>query len=161
LFKPAIGIGLTVACGLVLWATPRGESWVNASYDYLFRFGARVRTKDVVLIQMDNKSFDVHGQTRGKPWDRGLHARLLNRLASDGCRLLVMDVWFREAGDPITDAALAEALRRQRSVVLMADLADSELLHINSPALNVASVAPSLPVEPFLSAAKTNWGRAS
>ena len=36
---PALGAVLTALCGIVLWSTPMGEPWVNASYDYLFRFG--------------------------------------------------------------------------------------------------------------------------
>jgi hypothetical protein len=44
LFKPAIGAVLAVLCGLFLWATPRGDAWVNASYDYLFRFATRLQT---------------------------------------------------------------------------------------------------------------------
>jgi CHASE2 domain-containing sensor protein len=158
LFKPGIGAAVTVLCGLLLWATPRGDAWVNASYDYLFRFCTRVRTRDVVLIQMDNKSFDACDQSRKKAWDRGLHADLLNRLADDGCRLVVLDTWLREPGDTEKDAALAKALRRQRSVVLMADFADSSVRHLNSPAPGVDSLGPSRPVEPFLSAANGNWG---
>ena len=78
----------------MLWATPLGEPWLNASYDYLFRFGAHAVTNRVTLILMDNEAFDQFHQTRGQPWDRGLHARLLNRLADDGCALVVFDSFF-------------------------------------------------------------------
>ncbi len=45
---------------------------------------------------MDNEAFDQFHQVRGQPWDRSLHVRLLNRLADDGCALVVMDSLFHE-----------------------------------------------------------------
>ena len=130
---------------------PLGEPWVNASYDYLFRFGARAVTNQVTLILMDNEAFNQFHQTRGQPWDRELHARLLNRLADDGCALVVFDSFFRQTNNPAKDEALAEAMRRQQHIVLMAE--QSQITH---PTL--AGAQPILPTEPFLSAAGTNWG---
>ena len=97
-FKPALGAALAVLCGLALWTVPLGEGWVDASYDYLFRFGARTVTNKVVLIFMDNAAYDHFHQTRELPWDRALHATLLNKLAADGCRLVVFDAFFRKPG---------------------------------------------------------------
>lgn len=139
-----------VLCGLALWKMSLGESWTNASYDYLFRFGSHAVTNRVVLIQLDNEAYDYFHQTRGQPWDRALHAQLLNRLADDGCAVAVFDSFFRAPRDPVSDAALADALQRQHAVVLMAE--QSRLTH---PSLT--GVHPILPGELFLNAA-TNWG---
>ena len=110
---------MVVLCGLMLWKMPLGEPWVNASYDNLFRFGARAVTNRVTLILMDNAAFDEFHQVRGQLWDRGLHAQLLNRLADDGCALVVFDSFFRlRLRDPIPDEALAAAMRRQQHIVL-------------------------------------------
>lgn len=147
----ALGAALTVLCGLILWGTPLGDFWTNTSYDYGFRFGARPVTNAVTLILMDNAAFDQFHQTRGQPWDRALHARLLNRLADDGCALVVMDSFFRATNNPETDTALAAAMRRQRQIVLMAE--QSQVTH---PGL--AGAQPAFPAEFFLNAAKTNWG---
>jgi len=152
--ESALGAALAVFCGLVLWETPLGEPWVNASYDYLFRFGARAVTNNVVLILMDNDAFDHYQQLRGAglAWDRQLHADLLNKLADGGAAMVVFDTWFRIARDPKKDGALADAMRRQRAVVLMAWQA--EVAH---PTLR--GVRPTLPTEPFLDATGTNhWG---
>ena len=149
--KPALGAALAVFCGLILWITPLGEPWVNASYDYLFLFSARAVTNDVVLITMDNEAFDQFHQTRGQPWDRALHAQLLNRLADDGCALVVFDSFFRAPGDPVKDEALAEAMRRQRHIVLMAEQAQ-----VTHP--DLVGAQPTWPAELFLDAAGTNWG---
>lgn len=151
LFAPALGAILTVACGLILWGTPLGDGWVNASYDWLFRFGAPSVTNRVVLIQMDNDAYDEFQQSRTQPWDRALHARLLDRLAADGCPLVVFDSFFRAPRDPAKDAALIDAMHRQRAVVLMAEQA-----RVTHP--DMAGARPVLPAEPFLNAAGGHWG---
>ncbi len=150
-FKSVPGAALAVLCGLMLWKMPLGEPWVNASYDYLFRFEARAVTNRVTLILMDNEAFDQFHQVRGQPWDRGLHARLLDRLADDGCALVVFDSFFQQPGDPTQDEALAEAMRRQHHIVLMAEQAQ-----VTIPRL--AGTQPTPPSEPFLGATGTNWG---
>ena len=146
-----VGAALATLCGLMLWSMPLGDAWTNASYDYLFRFGTRAVTNDVAVVMMDNEAYAHFHQTRGQPWDRALHARLLNRLADDGCALVVMDCFFREAGDGAQDEALANAMRRQRHIVLMAE--QSQITH---PAL--LGMRALLPTEPFYSAAGRNWG---
>jgi CHASE2 domain-containing sensor protein len=150
-FEPALGAALAVLCGLMLWKMPLGEPWVNASYDYLFPFGARAVTNRVTLILMDNEAYAQFHQIRGEPWDRGLHAQLLNRLADDGCALVVFDAFFEQPRDPARDEALAGAMRRQQRIVLMAEQAQ-----VTHPTLSGAQ--PLLPGELFLKAAGTNWG---
>lgn len=137
-------------CGLVLGESFLGQSWQDASYDYLFRFGTRPVTNNVVLISMDNASFDQFHQARGQPWDRGLHARLLNKLADDHCLMVAMDSFFRTPRDPEKDDALAAAMKRL-NVVLMAEQARVE-------SSGFTSAQPILPCQPFLAAARTNWG---
>lgn len=151
LLKSALGAALAALAGLLLWWTPLGDPWANASYDYLFRFGTRAVTNQVTLILMDNAAFDQFHQTRGQPWDRALHAALLNRLADDGCALAVMDSFFREPRDAKSDEALAAAMRRQRHLVLMAE--QSQITHPG-----MAGAEPIKPFGKFLEAAGTNWG---
>jgi len=151
LLLSAIGAALAVLCGWLLWATPLGDPWSDASYDYLFRFGSHAVTNQVTLILMDNGAFAQFHQTRDQPWDRGLHAQLLNRLADDGCPLVVFDSFFQLPRDPDKDAALAAALHRQQRVVLMAEqteVSDSRM----------QGVEPNLPADLFLAATGTNWG---
>src|SRR5450432_3861198 len=99
---------------------------------------------------MDNEAFDQFHQMRGQLWDRALHTRLLNKLADDGADLVVFDSFFREAHDQEIDDALANAMRRQHHIVLMAEQAQ-----ITHPSL--AGAQPTLPAELFLNAAGTNW----
>ncbi|MBC8095500.1 MAG: CHASE2 domain-containing protein [Akkermansiaceae bacterium] len=149
-FRAALGAALVILCGLLLWKMPYGQSWVNTSYDYLFRFISSPSTNRVILIQLDNEAYAHFDQRRGQPWDRALHAQLLNRLGDDGCALVVFDSFFRAPRDPVSDEALAAAMRRQRGVVLMAEQA-----LVTHPALDGARPIP--PADIFLQAA-TNWG---
>jgi len=151
LLVSALGTALAVLCGLILWGTSLGEPWVNASYDYSFRFGVHAVTNNVALILMDNDAFDHFQQTRGEPWNRALHVQLLNKLADDGCNLVVFDSFFKELRDPAVDDALAAALHRQHKFVLMAKQSS-----VNHPGL--AGVEPVLPNQKFLAAGGTNWG---
>jgi CHASE2 domain-containing sensor protein len=147
----AKGAALAVLCGLLFWIMPPGRAWTNASYDYLFLFASRPATNSVTFIMMDNEAFDFLRQNRTQPWNRALHARLLNKLADDGCSLVVMDSFFRELRTRTEDEALAAAMKRLPHLVLMARQAE-----ITLPTL--AGMHPLLPTEPFYSAAGTNWG---
>src|SRR6185436_8651819 len=139
MFRPAVGAALTVLCGIALWQMPLGERWVNASYDYLFRFVEREVTIPVVVILMDNEAYDRFDQVRNEPWDRAFHAELLNRLADDECPLVVFDSFFEQPREPAKDAALAKALRRLPRVVLMAELAGATLQHADGKLSNLDS----------------------
>ncbi|HTV63868.1 MAG TPA: serine/threonine-protein kinase, partial [Verrucomicrobiae bacterium] len=94
---------------------------------------------------------DHFHQQRGQPWDRGLHAQLLNKLADDGAALVAIDSLFDRRRDPASDQALADAMRRQRHLVLMAGQAQ-----VTSP--EMAGAEPVKPAELFLKAAGNHWG---
>jgi CHASE2 domain-containing sensor protein len=151
LLEPALGAVLVVSVGFVLWWSPLGDPWVRTSYDSLFRFGSRPVTNNVALILMDNDAYDHFQQTRDQPWDRALHAQLLDRLADDGADLVVFDSFFKKPRDAAADDALAAAMRRQQRMVLMAEPAS-----INHPGL--AGTEPILPDPQFLAAAGNHWG---
>ena len=150
-FRPAMGSLLAVVAGLVLWAMPVGDGWINASYDYLFHFSTASVTNRVVIILIDNESYAALVQNREEAWDRSLHTRLFNKLADDGCALVVPDVLFRRPGVAAVDQAMAGALHRLTNVVLAA--AQARVAH---PGFD--SAGPTLPLDLFLNAARTNWG---
>lgn len=145
--RSAIGAALAVLVGLVLWKSHWGNPLVNYSYDGLWVFGTRSVTNPVTFIMMDTESFTALHQNRGTVWDRGLHARLLNKLAVDNCSIVVMDVFFGQLADPKTDEAAARAMKRHHEIALRAGA------EINGDELKL-----NLPSQPFLSAVGTNWG---
>ena len=149
---PLIRAASTILLGLGLWITTLSDSSPSASYDYLSRLDSHpVTTNQVVVILMDNAAHAALGQVRGQLWDRALHTRLLNKLADDGCLMVVFDVFFRKAGDAVTDKGLATAIRRVTNVVLAAEQSS-----VAQPGID--AVGPTLPFDDFLFAAKTNWG---
>ena len=81
-FKLTLAALIATVCGLALWHTSAGQSLIDASYDYLFRFGARAVSNNVVLIVMDNEAHKELSQTRGQ-WKRSQHTNLVERLAAD------------------------------------------------------------------------------
>lgn len=151
LFRPAIGAVIAVICGLALRTMPAGELWENASYDCLFRFGSPVVTNKVVVVSMDNDSYEHLKQSRDLPWDRSLHAKLLNKLADDGCPLVAFDVFFRSSKNVRADEQLESAMRRLPRLLLTAEQTDLE-----QTGADVAR--PILPWSVLLEAAGTNWG---
>jgi len=140
---------LTALCGLVLWGTPLRERWVNASYDNLFRFGARPVTNNIALVFIDNDACHWLKQTRTN-WNRGLHTALLNKLTEAGCPVVVFDIFFGDKRDAETDGALAEAMRTNGHVVLMAEAVDTK-----AP---VAEAARAVTPDPLFLDAATNVG---
>jgi CHASE2 domain-containing sensor protein len=76
---------------------------------------------------------------------------LLQKLSEGGAALVVMDIFFSHPFDAPGDAALVDALRRQKNVLLAAKQAE-----VVNPRLD--GVQPILPEKMFLDAAQTNWG---
>lgn len=123
-----------------------GQSWEEASFDYIFRFSAREVTNEVVLIQADKATFNNKSQNRAQL------ALILERLAKDGCPLVVLDVLFEDASTVEADLRLAEAMRQLKVVVLAREM------QIDSESTSLGDVVKLSPIfEPFLTAAQ-NWG---
>lgn len=146
-----MGAAIAVICGLALRTMPIGEKWENTSYDCTFRFGAPVVTNKVVVILMDNDSYTELKQSREGLWNRSLHAKLLNKLADDGCPLVVFDVFFRDPQDDHGDQQLAAAMHRLSHLVLCAIQTDLDQKGADA-------AMPILPWSALLNAAETNWG---
>jgi CHASE2 domain-containing sensor protein len=146
--RSALAALVVAGCGVLLsdHVTTRGEWLMRKSYDNLFRFDRAAKSNNLVLVLMDNAAYgDAElKQNRGGHWDRALHTKLLYKLADDGCAMVVMDTFFREARDERIDAELVTAMRRHGKLVLMAWQAG-----IAHPSAVTAS--PIYPAEPFRS----------
>ena len=78
-----MGAVLAVICGLALRFWSWGEPWIHASYDNLFRFGARAVTNQVVVVLMDNLGWGELGVYGGGIL-RGAPTPRVDKLASEG-----------------------------------------------------------------------------
>ncbi|HXI51714.1 MAG TPA: CHASE2 domain-containing protein, partial [Candidatus Saccharimonadales bacterium] len=92
------------------WAFQRphyrmGDGLRHASYDLLSVAQGERRADDVVLVYLDEQSHRELQQPLNAPWDRSLHARLVDRLTQAGARAIVFDIVF---SDPNPDRAAAD-----------------------------------------------------
>jgi adenylate cyclase len=108
---------LTVLAG----QTPLGPRLEYAALDRLTTWRPpRPLPPEILIVGIDEASFQE--LRRPWPWPRSLHARLIERLAASGARLIVFDVVFADPTAPGEDEALAAAIRRAGNVILAQDL---------------------------------------
>lgn len=137
--------------GLLLWLLGGGEGGFLGrwSYDLLTVSQPQRHAHDAVIIYMDERSLRDLGQ-RPEDWDRALHAQLLEHLTREQARLVVFDLWFGSPGHTVTNALLAQAMKANGNVVLVAPI------KVESGAGFLRS-SVQLPVTGFLEAAR-GWG---
>ena len=129
--KPNILAGLIVglivaALGVLLVEFSFGNGLKFASYDLLFALRPILRPTEVLIIYMDEDSHTALNQSLTEPWDRNLHAKLLDRLTAAGSKAVVFDIHFAGEGpNPAATTNLARAIRENGTVFLGADPARS------------------------------------
>src|SRR5215469_215614 len=90
----AAGLLLAAGCGLFLYDFSQGRNLRNSSYDLLQVAQGDRRTDEAVLVYMDEISHQRLNQSLNVPWDRALHAKLIQRLTAAGARAVVFDIVF-------------------------------------------------------------------
>src|ERR1700760_3790217 len=97
------GLGLV----LVLLAVFEGltASADHVAFDAFLRFHAQPVSQDIVIVAIDDKSVARLGRW---PWQRQVHAQLLDRIAAAKPAAVIYDVLFTEPAEG--DAALARAM---------------------------------------------------
>lgn len=103
---------LLAAFGGVLFQYPWFQGLEYQGLDFWFFLrGPEKPSEDVILVALDEESYDALSIPMNKPWPRALHAQLLERMARAGAKKVVFDVIFGgPSDDPKVDAALADAL---------------------------------------------------
>lgn len=117
------GAALAVLVGLGLLQLTAGSLLVNLSYDLLTIFQPVVVPTNAVLVFMDEASHEKLGQPLNAPWDRALHAQLVDKLSASGAKAIVFDVVFSDpaVNGPDADRKLAEAFAASKRVIIAAD----------------------------------------
>src|SRR5438105_4821647 len=125
--QQSLGALLAALFGLVVFYSRMGQGLDHWSYDWLFLFGAKEAPQEVVIVRMGDAALQALKQPHGQQFDRGLHARLLERLKEGRAKLVLFDVFFTEPGDAITNQHLADAMQAQGKVVLAGELLEDEV----------------------------------
>lgn len=147
---------LTAALGFALHYFPFGRWFIHASYDVLLVARGEQAVSEAVIVYLDERSHLELHQPLNAPWDRNLHAQLVERLSAAEARCIAFDVVF---SDPAingvsADENLARAIHESGRVILAADriplgggnvriLPPIDLLRTNAADLGSAEVRPS------------------
>ncbi|MGC8121243.1 CHASE2 domain-containing protein [Marinobacter sp. VGCF2001] len=111
-------LGLLLAVSLLLLQTTGLPSRINDwIYDRAITTWPAPVDETVAIIAIDEFSLEQRGRW---PWDRSLHAELINNLNRAGAETIVLDILFSETGPG--DDELAAAMRQHGKVVLPAYL---------------------------------------
>lgn len=105
-----------------------GQGLINLSYDIPFAWRQNIPVDNVLVIYIDEESYSVLDKNPLQPWDRQLHADLVNRLTQGGAALIVMDIVFIGNTDPEATDNLVAAIKNHGNVVIGADYQISETL---------------------------------
>jgi CHASE2 domain-containing sensor protein len=155
-----LGAALCTLLAFALWTMPGVGEWLkNFSFDAFSATRQPGAVPEVVIVAMDEESYDRLGQSPDLLWDRTLHARLVDTLVARGARLITFDVFFAEPSSaPHVDEALAQALQRAKGKVLLAaslrafEAGEAAGARLQQPAPRLAAAAPwgvvELPQDP-------------
>lgn len=110
---------LSIGAVVVLYyqQTPVLERFEAHTYDLRFKAmrGAVAPHPDIAIIAINDRSIAEFGRF---PWSRKHYVGLLDKVSAAGAKALLMDAFFPEPEDEITDQAFADALARAGNVVL-------------------------------------------
>lgn len=116
----------TAIAGALVWvylsSTITGEKLEHQLHDPIIRLqGAKPPPKDVVLVALDEATYEQLGLPMDRPIPRMYHAKMLERLAEMGAKRVVFDIVFAgRSAIPEGDEALSQAVGKL-PVVLAVD----------------------------------------
>jgi adenylate cyclase len=119
----AVAVILSAGLGLLLCEFKFGSGLARTSYDLLHVWRGNVPVSEAAIVYLDEISHRNLNQPLNIPWDRAIHARLVDRLSAAGARAIVFDIVFADpdARYPANDTLFAAAIKRSGRVILAAD----------------------------------------
>lgn len=136
---------VSLVCAALLAKSTLGNRIDNFLLDQLV-----ITTRDepddrILLVAVDEASLARIGPW---PWDRNIHAKLINQLAESGATTVGIDILFTEAGDPAADAALADAIAGAGNVIIPNYLngpgADDQYFAVSDPIPAIARASKAV-----------------
>ncbi|HEX4873534.1 MAG TPA: CHASE2 domain-containing protein [Sphingorhabdus sp.] len=136
-------IGTISVAALVQW---RGTaSFDNLLYDRLSAISRPAPDENILLINVDEESLARIGKW---PWDRSIHAALIDKLAESKPRTILYDILLSEPGDIQSDSALAQSVARAGNVYLPLNFAvpgsDGREFDVEQPIAQLAKAAKGI-----------------
>ncbi len=121
-----VGLGLGIVGALLSLAPGVLDLDENVGLGMLFALrGAVSPPPDVVVVSISLDSAAAVGQTNElDEWPRRLHAKLIDRLVSEGAAVVAFDVLFEEAREGDDDRLLRQAIRDAHNVLLFERVAE-------------------------------------
>ena len=154
-FAAAFGAVLAIAGGLCLHSFRFGAGLTRLSYDLLLVGRGDIATHEAAIVYLDEKSYEQLHQPLNAPWDRAIHAQLIDRLTKAGAKAIVFDIVFSDPNpaNPMADQLLADAIHKNGKVILGADCIPTgpssyefippfDLLFTNAAAVGSVKVTP-------------------
>jgi CHASE2 domain-containing sensor protein len=146
---------LAALVGVALFHFPIGGGVTRTSYDLPFALRGNLPVTNVAVIYMDEASHAELKQPVLLPWDRSLHAQLIEQLSAAGARAIVFDILFTEpSADPAADERLAKAILESGRVILAGNYLEAK------PVPDVVFGREELPYDLFSHGA-AGWGNAN
>jgi two-component system, cell cycle sensor histidine kinase and response regulator CckA len=96
----------------------------NLSFDLSYLNRPNLKNSGVIIVFIDDKSYKDFDEPEDRALDRKWHAELLNRLAKDKAKAVVMDIIFSDPSPvdrPNSDAKFADAIKSNGHVILGVD----------------------------------------
>jgi len=119
------GALLTTTLGVLLlkYDFQTSTKLIHLSYNLPFHHRPAIKPDEVVMVYMDDDSHRELQQPYDRPWDRGVHAQLVERLTADGAKAVVFDIIFSGANPdhPEGDERFARAIKANGKVILGAE----------------------------------------
>ncbi len=107
--------GALVTLAMSLLAPDLFRSWELKTIDMRFSIRGEINnSSSLVMIDADDESAKKFGNW---PWDRSLHAQMLEFLKDADAAVVAYDILFAQPQDPETDALLASTSRKVGNVV--------------------------------------------
>ena len=160
-----IAFVLTALIGVCLRTFPIGDGITRSSYDLPFALRGNLPATNVAIVYLDKVSHDELNQPTTAPWDRSLHAKLVEQLTAQGARAIVFDILFTDpSANAEADAQFMRAIKESGRVILCGNLnllgdTSSSIVPIYdySSANERKSYSVEFPYEPFRAGAVA-WG---
>jgi adenylate cyclase len=131
-----VGLTLTLLVGIGLH-TGAFFLWHKRLSDTLFL--VQKPSSQIVIAAVDDKSIQAIGRW---PWDRSVHADLIDRLSKLGVRVIGMDITFSEVSSKDQDSRLQQAISESQAPVILA--AEGQNLRVGETGVGVELTAEPL-----------------